>query len=729
MRKLLPLFLFVGALIGIPSLHAEDIYAGHASAGAATGANCSNRVAAASFFNNSSNWGAGAGKISPGDTFHICQSETLTVADKLIFQGSGSAGNVIWLQFDANAKMSAATWGNGSGGLAISIPNGSSYLKITGTTSCGYVAAVHIVCTEYIEATANGSNLANQDDDTGIFCRFCNHVEIANLGGYNMFVQRQADTHYAQHGTAFQIGGSDDHIHHTDVVEAYTGIEIDYNASAANIEMDHNSAHRTNFAIVGSPFGNNTHANGYLIHDNEAYDWQNWDDVAGNCCHHNGVILPTQGTNTDNTGIDGLQIYNNYWHGDSGGFMTAHIFLDCEEVGDYCFPGSKFYNNIHVAGAGGNSPNNGFMSIGSANNLTYTISVYNNTFYYISQLGGRCIQGSGAAWTFKNNTFLNCGQVYYTQTSSSQLVASDYNNFWIPTSGAAPMTYFGPDGSTNQTFAAYKTATGFDAHSTNVTPNYNTTTFVPNSGSPLITAGLNLTSLGITPLNVDFYSVSRPGGVAPWDVGCCQFAAGGSPAVSLSPTSIAFGSVTVSTTTGNSTITLTNSGGALLTYSSIAKGGTDTTKFTLTTGTCPLGGSTLAAGASCTVLVAFTPTAAVSYSANITFTSDAASSPNTVALTGSGVAASQGGGGTGGSSGTGGTTQIAKFSVGDTFKVNSGGGRLNVRSAPNASAPIIANINNGSLGTIIGPTAVFSVENWWQINTKNGFVVERLIRQ
>lgn len=689
MKKLLiaiafvPLWMFVG----MPSLHAEDIYAGHASTGGNTGANCANQVAAATFFNNSGNWGAGAGKISAGDTFHICTGETLTSADKLIFQASGTAGNVITLQFDANAKMSAATWGNGSSGLAISIPNGSSYLKVTGTTACGFVAQVHVTCTEYIEATANGSNLANQDDDTGVFCRFCNHVEIANLGGYNMFVQRQADTHYAQHGTAFQIGGSDDHISYTDVSQAYTGIEIDYNAGAANIEMDHNSAHNVNFAIVGSPFGNNTHANGYLIHDNEAYDWQNWDDVAGNCCHHNGVILPTQGSNTDNVGIDGLQIYNNYWHGDSGAFMTAHIFLDCEEVGDYCFPGSLFFNNIHVAGAGGNSPANGFMSIGSGNNLVYTIGVYNNTFMYTSQLGGRCIQGSGAAWTFKNNTFLNCGQVYYTQTDSSQLVASDYNNFWIPTSGAAPMTYFGPDGSTNQTFAGYKMATGFDAHSTNVTPNYNTTNFVPNSGSPLISAGLNVSS-DCSGCVRDFYNSTR---AIPYTVGAVNAGTPGPPPAALF---IVTNSIPSGTVSSSYSLTLNATGGSppYIWSGSSFPAGLQLSASGVLSGTPTTSGLYLP-----TFLA--TDTRGASGSINLSMNIASIQPPACPPLP-------------------------ARFLANDTFKVATGGGSLTIRTAPSATSSKAGSISNGTTGTIVsGPFP----GDWWKVS--KGYVSGTYIRQ
>jgi phosphatidylserine/phosphatidylglycerophosphate/cardiolipin synthase-like enzyme len=70
-----------------------------------------------------------------------------------------------------------------------------------------------------------------------------------------------------------------------------------------------------------------------------------------------------------------------------------------------------------------------------------------------------------------------------------------------------------------------------------------------------------------------------------------------------------------------------------LTLSSITLGGTNPSSFA-ETNTC---GLTLAAGASCTLSVTFTPAAAVSYSATITIADSAAGSPQTISLSGSGA--------------------------------------------------------------------------------------------
>jgi hypothetical protein len=104
--------------------------------------------------------------------------------------------------------------------------------------------------------------------------------------------------------------------------------------------------------------------------------------------------------------------------------------------------------------------------------------------------------------------------------------------------------------------------------------------------------------------------------------------AGAAPAVTLSASSLDFGSQPPNTTSAPKTITLTNSGTATLNISRVGTSG-DFAE----TNTC---GTTVAAGANCTISVTFTPTAGGSRTGQLTITDDAAGSPQTVALTGSG---------------------------------------------------------------------------------------------
>jgi len=108
------------------------------------------------------------------------------------------------------------------------------------------------------------------------------------------------------------------------------------------------------------------------------------------------------------------------------------------------------------------------------------------------------------------------------------------------------------------------------------------------------------------------------------------------PAVSLSPASLAFGSLSVGIASTAQTTTLTNSGNAALNVTSIAVSGTNASDFA-ETNNC---GSSVAAGANCTISVTFKPTTAGTRTASVTLTDNASGSPQTVSLTGTGAASS-----------------------------------------------------------------------------------------
>ena len=101
----------------------------------------------------------------------------------------------------------------------------------------------------------------------------------------------------------------------------------------------------------------------------------------------------------------------------------------------------------------------------------------------------------------------------------------------------------------------------------------------------------------------------------------------------LSPTSLSFGKWVVQTTSPAKTITLNNNQTVPLTISGISVSG----DFAQTS-KCPIIPKTLAAGASCKISVTFMPTALGTRTATLSVNDNSASSPQTVQLTGSGVA-------------------------------------------------------------------------------------------
>src|SRR5918912_3218541 len=105
------------------------------------------------------------------------------------------------------------------------------------------------------------------------------------------------------------------------------------------------------------------------------------------------------------------------------------------------------------------------------------------------------------------------------------------------------------------------------------------------------------------------------------------------PAVALTPTSLTFGAQAIGTTSAPQSITVTNTGNAGLFISSAAV--PNTLDFTEVSDGCS--GLTLAAGTSCTVSITFSPTASGTRSAAFTVTDNAANSPQSAPLTGTGT--------------------------------------------------------------------------------------------
>jgi hypothetical protein len=160
-----------------------------------------------------------------------------------------------------------------------------------------------------------------------------------------------------------------------------------------------------------------------------------------------------------------------------------------------------------------------------------------------------------------------------------------------------------------------------------------------NGSTKLGTSTLN--SGGVATFAISTLAVGTHSITASYN-GSSQFASSTSSVVSqlvqgavvkVSPTSLSFGDQTVNIASAPKNIMLSNSGNTALSIGSIALAGANVPSFSQTNN-C---GSTLAAGASCTIAVRFKPNSAVSKSASISIHDNAAGSPQSVALSGTGV--------------------------------------------------------------------------------------------
>ncbi|MFG1805084.1 choice-of-anchor D domain-containing protein [Streptomyces sp. NPDC049040] len=154
-------------------------------------------------------------------------------------------------------------------------------------------------------------------------------------------------------------------------------------------------------------------------------------------------------------------------------------------------------------------------------------------------------------------------------------------------------------------------------------------TFDPNNGNNTV----NITFTAATARYVRI-NVSANSGWSAAQLSALQVFPGGgttptSATLSVSPSSVTFATQAPGTTSAAQNVTVTNTGTAAASISSVTASG----DFTQTN-TC---GSSLAAGAGCTVAVKFAPTASGTRTGTLTINSNAGNSPTTVALTGTGT--------------------------------------------------------------------------------------------
>ncbi len=121
---------------------------------------------------------------------------------------------------------------------------------------------------------------------------------------------------------------------------------------------------------------------------------------------------------------------------------------------------------------------------------------------------------------------------------------------------------------------------------------------------------------------------------APQTVALTGAGASGSSGLTITPSSVTFASTPVGTSTAAQVITLKNNTSSAVTFTATTTiTGPGASSFAKSASTCA---NPLAAGASCTNSITFTPSVAGALAATITYTDSASSTPQTVALTGTG---------------------------------------------------------------------------------------------
>lgn len=236
----------------------------------------------------------------------------------------------------------------------------------------------------------------------------------------------------------------------------------------------------------------------------------------------------------------------------------------------------------------------------------------------------------------------------YTQTYvAGNANDGDANSYWESTNGSFPQTLTVDLGSTQSIgsvtldlppSSAWATRTetlsvlGSTDNSTfNQIVGSAGYTFNPSTGNTVTISLPSGTNARYVRLSITANTGWSAGQISEFEVFPGGSSTGTGSALTASPSSLSFGSVNVGSTSSAQSVTVTNPGSSSVTVSSVSASGAFSQ-----TNTC---GSSLGAGASCTVSVKFAPTASGSASGNLTVAGSAPNSPLTVALSGTGVSA------------------------------------------------------------------------------------------
>jgi hypothetical protein len=523
--------------------NASDIYIAQNATGSNTGADCAD-AHAASWFNSTANWGSSAAQIGPGTTVHLCGTFTgIAGGSMLTVQASGTPASPIILFGETGATFTSPYWSSTGGAINT---NGQSYITINGGPSCGWSGAKQTVtpCNMTIVDTQNGTNLPYKASSVGISIPSnSTFVTVENTDIHNI---------YQKVGKAVE-----DLANYTQQNCINLGWE---GKGVKNITITNVICHDVGWGLSSGGPGPLTEGPGIEIynadHDidnaagtlylfgNHFHDWAIWDTPTGDF-HHDGFHCYAGSAGASNV----VYIYNNQFDGNSGSAgMNAYVFLEGSGSSSACFipnaTGAYIFNNVAAAGGWAASyfEEDG-NSKGSDNGNLQNLFVANNTVIgnFPTDTGsvGAMAFNYANNFTFENNAIGGLPPLISQNSSYVTYAIAPNHNFWEDCS--AELTCFAANGVSSPSFSKWQSA-GFDLNggANTALADYFGLGFKctagsvgqrcsPVTGSPLIQAGVNLSSVckdqpnpGLGALCFDFTGAPRPATGA-WDAGAYNY--------------------------------------------------------------------------------------------------------------------------------------------------------------------------------------------------------------
>lgn len=533
--------------------------------------------------------------------------------------------------------------------------NGSTTVTATCATPCGFSAGQPLVTIQ--DSTVAAQNITTTT--TGGFTQV-GGATVASVSGTNITFTYPSPV---SAGTSLVGSLTENAIHNSSVnctfansgqflgnftihdgicQEASWGLDEGCSTGAAvTFEAYHMDLFHTDHGIAIG--GNNSDQScTFKFHDNRWRDPTNWNTGTVNSYHHDGGHIFNNALSAA-----AIKFWNNKWEGPFTGNGTAFIFPQS------CPVNFTEYNDVFVLDAASTGQPPAMWFTGSGANQT----LWNNSFIENGQPAGSntatiFVQKQAGCVTGTNNTFLNnlsvngttlmssAGTTYAANTPSTGL---DYNFYGGYVANGNKAFNWNSTTTTNL-LSAWQTASGEGVHSLQSTTGQVDASGVPVSGSGAIASGSNIcasiacvgdlaalafdTSAGNTRV-----PVLRPASSA-WDMGAFQVGgAPPAPVATLSTSAVNFlNQIVNSTSSIPQLVTLTNTGGATLTISSIVISGANPLDFAQSNN-C---GTSLSAGTLCTISLTFSPTVTSTRSATVSITDNASGSPHTISLIGYG---------------------------------------------------------------------------------------------
>lgn len=326
-----------------------------------------------------------------------------------------------------------------------------------------------------------------------------------------------------------------------------------------------------------------------------------------NCIETTGVVNGSSGVGT-------VLVHDNYIHNNSTmeGLQVGNLNED-----DYV------WNNIwdNPNGAGDNGP-----QVPQGNSGSHNFYFWNNTVHWSTG----CMTAGIHSTTFtnfvvQNNHCINDGTTIVSGSIPGSVIN---NNVGMTNATATSQGYTNSETYVYSPTAGTNGTVGAGTNLTSTSPGCGTSGLSSLCSDTVYAVSEQTVSGVVTAVASGRATIPRPSGATAWDSGAFMLAG-----LSFSPSSFSYGPQAISTTSAGQTVSITNNSGSTITLTSeVMQTGTN---YAVSSNTC---GASLLNGASCSVAMTFTPLSAGTLTDNLVVTSSGTGSPQSVPLTGIGLA-------------------------------------------------------------------------------------------